>query len=289
MIKLACPDFTWPLIPHATALNLIRSLDFEAVVIGIFGNRSHIRPEIIRQDVPMWSGILSERLEHFRLEAADLFVQAWTDTAIMAVNNPDPKQRADGNAFFLDMLDVARRINCPGITTLPGIRFGDESSDDSIRRSAEGLRWRVDQAAKHNIMVSIEPHLGSNVDTPDRVAQLVNLAPGLKLSLDYPQFTYAGFADSEIEPLLIHNRQLHCRGGAKGKMQTSFQDNTIDYRHIIERLKEMGIGGYVSIEHVWMDWLDCNKTDNISQTVQFRDLIRAAIDGREYKPVALTA
>ena len=117
----------------------------------------------------------------------------------------------------------------------------------------------------------------------------MELAPGLKLSLDYPQFTYAGFSDSEIEPLLVHNRQLHCRGGAVGMMQASFRDNTIDYRHIIERLKEMDFSGYVSIEYVWMEWLDCNRTDNISETIQFRDFARAAIEGREYEPVALTA
>ena len=72
-------------------------------------------------------------------------------------------------------------------------------------------------------------------------------------------------------------------------MQASFRDNTIDYRHIIERLKEMDFSGYVSIEYVWMDWLDCNRTDNISETIQFRDLVRAAIEGREYTPIALTA
>ncbi len=289
MIKLACPDFTWPLMPHTTALDLIRSLDFEAVVLGLFGNRSHIRPEVVREDVPKWAGILGERTGRAGLEVADLFVQAWTDVETMAVNNPDAKQRADGDAFFLDMLELARRLNSPGITTLPGVRFGDESWDASIRRSAEGLKWRVDQAAKHDILVSIEPHLGSNVDTPDKVAQLVELAPGLKLSLDYPQFTCAGFSDSEVEPLLVHNRQLHCRGGAVGMMQASFRDNTIDYRHIVERLKEMDFSGYVSIEYVWMDWLDCNRTDNISETIQFRDLVRAAIEGREYRPVALTA
>ena len=178
---------------------------------------------MVREDVPKWAGILGERTGRAGLEVADLFVQAWTDVETMAVNNPDAKQRADGDAFFLDMLELARRLNSPGITTLPGVRFGDESWDASIRRSAEGLKWRVDQAAKHDILVSIEPHLGSNVDTPDKVAQLVELAPGLKLSLDYPQFTFAGFSDSEIEPLLVHNRQLHCRGGAVGMMQASFR------------------------------------------------------------------
>ena len=79
MIKLACPDFTWPLMPHTTALDLIRSLEFEAVVLGLFGNRSHIRPEVVRKDVPKWAGILGERTARAGLEVADLFVQAWTD------------------------------------------------------------------------------------------------------------------------------------------------------------------------------------------------------------------
>ena len=147
-MKLACADFTWPLLPHEKVLDLIHALDIEGLDLGLLGNRSHVRPEVVRQDIPMWSGILKERIERAGLELADFYLQAWTDSQVMAVDNPDPKQRDDSRALFLDMLEVARRLDASGITTLPGVPFDGQSWQDAMALSAEELKWRVDQAGK---------------------------------------------------------------------------------------------------------------------------------------------
>ena len=42
--RLACADFTFPLLPHARVLKLIAMLEFEGVDIGLFEGRSHLRP-----------------------------------------------------------------------------------------------------------------------------------------------------------------------------------------------------------------------------------------------------
>ncbi len=147
----------------------------------------------------------------------------------------------------------------------------------------------MDEAAKRGINVSVEGHIGSNVDTPGKLARLIDLTPGFKLTLDYTHFTYAGFNDAEIEPLLVHARHFHLRGGAKGKVQAAFKENTINYRRVIERMKEIGYNGYLGLEYVWMNWLDCNQTENICETIQFRDFARAVLAGHEYAPVVLTA
>jgi sugar phosphate isomerase/epimerase len=273
-MKIACADFTWPLLAHDRTLALIRLLDIEGLDLGIFGNRSHVRPEMVRGDIPMWAGILRERIERAGLELADFFFQAWTDFTVLAVNHPDSKQQDEARAIFADMLELARRLNAPGMTILPGVRFGDESWDSAIRRSAEALKWRVDAAAKHGIVLSVEGHLGSCVDTPEKLATLVERTPGLKLTLDYTHFISAGLADADVEPLLVHARHFHCRGAAKGQLQTTFEENTIDYRRILEKMQEIGYPGYFGIEYVWSDWQNCNRTDNVSETIRFRDLAR---------------
>jgi len=274
-MKLACADFTWPLLPHDRVLRLIRLLDIEGVDLALFGNRSHVRPEMVRADIPMWSGILKERIERSGLELADFFWQPWTDFETMAPNNPDPKQQEDASALFSDMLEMARRLGARGMTMLPGVRFGDESWEASIRRSVEALKWRVDAAAKYDIALSVEGHLGSHVDTPEKLAQLVALTPGLKLTLDYTHFTFLGIPDAEIEPLLADARHFHCRGAATGRLQTSFQENTIDYRRVMTRMREIGYDGYFAIEYVWQDWMGCNRSENTCETIQFRDLARS--------------
>ena len=42
--KLACADFTFPLLPHGPVLELISFLDIEGVDIGLFEGRSHLWP-----------------------------------------------------------------------------------------------------------------------------------------------------------------------------------------------------------------------------------------------------
>jgi sugar phosphate isomerase/epimerase len=279
-MKLACADFSWPLLPHDRVFTLIRLLDIEGVDLSLFGNRSHVRPETVRSDIPMWSGILKERIERSGLELSDFFFQPWTDFETMAPNHPDPKQQDDAAALFHDMVEMARRMGAPGITMLPGIRFGDESWETSIRRSAEALKWRVDAAAKHNMLLSIEGHVGSNVDTPEKLMHLIELTPGLKLTLDYTHFTYAGIPDSEIEPLLAHARHFHCRGANKGHLQANFDENTIDYRRVIQRMQEIGYNGYFAIEYVWQNWQDCNRSENVSETILFRNLAWEMLSGQ---------
>ncbi len=284
-MKLSCPDFSWPLLEHRHALSLITMLGVEGLDLGLFGNRSHVRPETVREDIPLWAGVLSERIARAGLELADFFAQAWTEPEVLAVNHPDPRQHDDAWAFFVDMLELAHRLGTPGMTLLPGVRFGDEPWEASIQRSADALKGRLDAAAVHGITLSVEGHVGSNVDTPEKLARLIELTPGLQLTLDYTHFIYAGFTDADVEPLLEHARHVHCRGGAPGRLQTSFAENVIDYSRILQRLRERAYPGYVGLEYVWSDWLDCTRSDTLSETILFRDFARATIAGSDVVPV----
>ena len=47
-----------------------------------------------------------------------------------------------------------------------------------------------------------------------------------------------------------------------------------------------GYEAYFSIEYVWIDVWDCNRTENTMETIQFRDFVRAVLAGDEYTPQA---
>lgn len=284
VLKLACADFTWPLLPHDKVLALIKLLDIEGVDLALFGNRSHIRPEVVRADIPMWAGILGERLARSGLELADFYFQPWTDFETMAPNHPDARVREASAALFADMLSLARRLHAPGITMLPGNRFGDEGEEEAIRRAAQELRWRVEAAAKYGIKLSVEGHIGSCVDTPEKLGRLVEQTPGLTLTLDYTHFTVPGFPDSAVEPLLAHARHFHCRGAAPDRLQVPFHENTIDYGRVVRRMLEIGYSGYVGLEYVWSNWQDTNRTENTCETILYRDFVRATLAGEPFTP-----
>ena len=42
--KLACSDFTFPLLPHNDVLDLIKMLRIKGVDIGLMHERSHLQP-----------------------------------------------------------------------------------------------------------------------------------------------------------------------------------------------------------------------------------------------------
>ena len=51
-LKLACADFTFPLLSHENALQLIAMLEFKGVDIGLFEERSHLFPSASSRMLP---------------------------------------------------------------------------------------------------------------------------------------------------------------------------------------------------------------------------------------------
>ena len=73
--KLACADFTFPLLPHDEALQLIAMLDFDGVDIGLFEKRSHLWPSREFENVTRSARALSGKVADRGLIIADIFLQ----------------------------------------------------------------------------------------------------------------------------------------------------------------------------------------------------------------------
>ena len=276
-MRLSCGDHAFPVLPHEQTVELVKLLGFDAFDLGMLGNRSQVRPEAIRDDIPGWAGRLEERIRGRGLEIADVFCIPWTDFATMAPNNPDDAERDRGTALFRDMLDLTVRIGAPGLTMVPGIDWPHESHDESLARAARELGRRAHEARNRGVRFSIEPHVGSVCGTPSDVARLVELAPGLELTLDYTHYVSQGFSDADVEPLVAHARHFHARGGAPGRVQCALKDSTIDYGRAVDALREADYDGALAVEYVWIDWERCNECDNISETIILRDRLKAAV------------
>jgi sugar phosphate isomerase/epimerase len=281
-MRLACGDHSFPALPHEQAVELVRLLGFEAFDLAVMGNRSHVRPEAIRGDIPRWAGLLEERIRGRGLDVADVFCIPWTDFETMAPNSPDDAERERGHALFRDMLELSARLGAPGLTMVPGIDWPHEGHEESLARAAVELGRRAGESQERGLRFSIEPHVGSVCGSPQDVARLVELAPGLELTLDYTHYVSQGYAESEIEPLIGHARHFHARGGAVGRVQCGLAESTIDYERIVEAMRETGYDGALAIEYVWIDWERCNECDNVSETVILRDRLRAAIAGEPW-------
>src|SRR3954469_4357344 len=122
-VGLSCGDHSFPVLPHEQTVELVKMLGFDAFDLAVMGNRSHIRPEQIRDDIAGWAGRLEERIRGRGLEIADVFCIPWTDFAVMAPNNPDAAERERGSALFRDMLELTGRMGGPGLDDGAGPRL----------------------------------------------------------------------------------------------------------------------------------------------------------------------
>ncbi len=274
-LKLASADFTFPLLPHDRALDLIAMLEFDGVDIGLFEGRSHLWPSQVLKTPVKAGAQLAHRLADRGLRCADVFLQVRASFIPYAVNHPLAARRRQARDWFLRTLDYAAACGARHVTTLPGVYFDTEKPADSWRRCCDELSWRVERASRHQIVFGVEAHVGSIVPNPKEALRLLRSVGGLTLTLDYTHFTRCGLPDSAIEPLVEHASHFHARGARKGRLQASFQQNTIDYARVLRMMKKTNYRGYVGVEYVWTDWEHCNEVDNLSETIQLRDFLRA--------------
>jgi sugar phosphate isomerase/epimerase len=275
-MKLACADFTFPLLSHDHAVDLIAMLEFDGVDIGLFEARSHLWPSKEFKSPAKSGNRLRRKLAARGLRCADVFLQMDPSFIPYAINHPEEARHRRARDWFLKALDYAAAAGAKHVTALPGVYFDDEKPNESWQRTCDELAWRVGQAKGHRIVFGIEAHVGSIVPNPKAALRLVRDVPGLTLTLDYTHFTRAGLSDRAIEPLIAHASHFHARSARKGRLQTAFQHNTIDYARVLRAMRKAGYRGYVGVEYVWIDWEHCNEVDNLSETIQLRDFLRKA-------------
>src|SRR4029077_8130142 len=93
MPKLACADFTFPLLSHDKALELIALLDFEGVDIGLFEGRSHLWPSRVLASPTKSGKQLGRKLAAKGLSCADVFLQMNPNFVPFAINHPEAARR----------------------------------------------------------------------------------------------------------------------------------------------------------------------------------------------------
>lgn len=274
-MKLACADFTFPLLPHEDVLKLVAMLKFDGIDIGLFEGRSHLHPSREFAGGAEKAGrALGMKLADHNLQCADVFLQMDPDFQPYAINHPEAERRQKARDWFVQTLDYAAGANCRHVTALPGVHNEGENLETSFARSCDELAWRAAESRTYGITFGVEAHVGSIAPDPVSALKLAASTPGLTLTLDYTHFTRVGIADEQVHPLLTHASHFHARGARTGRLQCPVKENTVDYPAILGRLRAINYGGWVGVEYIWIDWEQCNTCDTISETILLRDLLR---------------
>ena len=222
------------------------------------------------------------------MEIADIFLQSGHNLEALAENHPDKQERQRAREVFMRTLEMAFQLRAQHLTSLPGIVWSQDPPGVSLERSAEELAWRVEEARRAGVVYAIEPHMWSVVPTPEAVLRLIELAPGLTLSLDYSHFFAQGFTSEQLEPLARHASHVHARAAARGLLQAPLAINEFDFKSMLGWLRSAGFRGWITVEYVRLkDVPQVPNVDNHNETIRMRDLLRkewAALNA-EQEPV----
>lgn len=278
-MEFTCTSFSFPLLSFEQSLRQIALLGIGAVDLGAHLNQPHLSPEVIEADPRGQSERVKRAADAAGLAIADLFPTFGVGFRDRPANAPDPATRAANRRRFGALVELCRAVGCPGITLLPGVIWEDLGPERSFELAVAGLTELVADGRDAGLRVSIEPHLESVVEEPERALALVEAVPGLQFTLDYSHFVAAGMAPERVHPLIPHTGHFHARQAAPGQLQSVRDEGTIDFADIIRRLRATGYGGYVCIEYTWQEWRDCNRLDVVSESIMLRDQLAGYLAG----------
>src|SRR4051794_7597180 len=144
--KLACADFTFPLLAHDKVLDLIALLEFDGVDIGLFEGRSHLWPSRVFEGVRGSARELAGKLGDRGLTPADIFLQTAPDFTSVAPNHPEAGVRSRARDLFSRTVEFATECGARHVSALPGVQFDGVPEADSLGRCHDEVAWRRETA-----------------------------------------------------------------------------------------------------------------------------------------------
>ena len=183
-LKLACADFTFPLLSHDKSLDLIAMLGFEGVDIGLFEGRSPA--PLAFTHLRRLEGVGCKALKHTLADHGSrgrgcVFFRPPPIFCVGGSQSSRPVRASPGRAIgFARTVRVCPRVRVPAHNGgLPGVTFETEPEAGFVR-AAVVTNWpgRCQTAGSQGVTFSVEAHVGSIVPTPESAARLVQSVPG---------------------------------------------------------------------------------------------------------------
>jgi sugar phosphate isomerase/epimerase len=277
MLELSCADFTFPVPERATALKLVKLLGFDHVDVGLFARSSHFSPRKLQSAPREYTAQALNDLNAAALKVSDVFVQIGEDPSECAANDPISEVRHTNSETFAQVIEFCVSLGCQHITGLPGVFHLGVSRGRDFELAEEEARRRVRECAATGIVYAIEPHVGSICADVESTRTFLSRVEGLTLTLDYGHFVMAGERSELIHTLIPFASHIHVRGGAPDRLQTSLEENMIDFAGMVKELKRVHYAGFLTLEYVWVNWKGCNRTDNVSETVLLRQALETIV------------
>ncbi len=269
MMQITCHAWGYNDLPMADAIGTIARLGFRHVDLG---TGPHINVDRATAEPELTAGEIRRLLVDFNLTLTDLYLM------LPQVNAPEPQRREKELHLFEKLVPFAEALETPGITVSPGVLHTD-GPDHSLARAVPALQRMIDVTEDNDLRVSFEPHLDSAASSPQQARLLLEAVPGLSLTLDLAHLITQDVSWDDIRALFEFAAHVQVRQAAPDKLQTIFDEGTLDMAQLVGDLVEADYHGAVSVEYMTtFGWHGMAKVSISQEVVKTRDALRNVRD-----------
>jgi sugar phosphate isomerase/epimerase len=266
-MHLSVTSWSFPACSLDEAWAITQALGFRAMDVGFFHGPALDKARVLA-DPRSAAADLGAR----GIRAANLYWLFGDGLADRALT--DPAARKANVTDFVAACRFAEAAGIPSVFVLPGVS-GTAPKAEAITESAASLRALLAVARDHGVILTVEPHVGGVLGSPDDTLALLQQAPGVKLALDYAHFACMGFPQPAIDPLAAHAGHVHLRQARPGALQAKWGEGVLDPAAMVATLRGAGYDGWLAVEYVHQAYMNTLSDDVLTETVRMRDAMRA--------------
>jgi sugar phosphate isomerase/epimerase len=256
-MRMTVTSWSFPACSLIESQGIASALGFRAMDLGLLHGAALDRARIIADPEAAAAKLQG-------LEVSNMYWLFGRDIAENAVSDPGAKARNE--AEFVRVCRFAQASGCPTIFVLPGV-----SGPGAFAAAVEGLRALEKIARHHKVQLTVEPHVGGILASPDQTLRLLAGVPGLKLTLDYAHFVCMGFRQAEIDVLAPHAAHVHLRQARPGALQAKWGEGVLDFTAMVDTLRGTGYDGWLAVEYVHQAYMSTLSDDVLTETVMMRN------------------
>ncbi len=265
---------TWgmPSLPIEVTLDHVAGLGFDGVELTVFPGFS---TELSRLDASERRRI-RRLLDKHRLALPSIAVHR--DLVV-----DDPQEWAANFAYLRAAIDLAVELAGPeGMPVIDNLVGG--TSGEFQRRHArlvERLRMVLDYAAPRGVIIAVEPHVFTILESPDTTKLVIDEigSPYLRVQFDISHFDVLGFTIEEtvpvLAPLAVHTHVKDQRGRVPDHEFLIPGEGPFDYVRYLKAMQQAGYDGFITGEVSMMVQRRPGYDPLAAATMTFNTLIRA--------------
>jgi sugar phosphate isomerase/epimerase len=238
---------TWgmPELPIAVTLDHVAGLGFDGIELTVVPGYS---TELSRLDAAE-RGRIRVLLDRHRLALPSIAVHR--DLVV-----EDPEQWAENLAYLRDAIDLAVDLAGPeGLPVINNLAGGKSGEFDRQRaRLVERLHQVLDYAARRGVILALEPHVFTILESPITTKQIIEEigSPYLRVQFDISHFDVLGYTIEEtvpvLAPLAVHTHVKDQRGRAPDHEFLIPGEGLFDYVRYLKAMRQAGYDGFITGE-----------------------------------------